>query len=121
MVIVDRDLTFGKRDTLTLEGDTNVANVKPTSHILIFENKNQSKQIIIRISFTNSFVGNDMLDWSTTNGYPSINSKLAKTLDMATLSYKNLIITIQQLSKDEVDSETTRDVIRKVIKMIEKY
>lgn len=121
IVVVEKDLTFDKRENLTLDGKRNMANVQPTSHLFIYENQDQSKQIIIRFSFNTNYIGNDLLDWSGTNSYENINSKLASQMDMATLSYKNILITVQQLAITETNFEITKTSIREVIQLLKKY
>ncbi|MNZ97623.1 hypothetical protein D3C78_1168720 [compost metagenome] len=121
IVVVEKELTFGKRENLTLDGKRNMANVQPTSHLFIYENQDQSKQIIIRFSFNTNFIGNDLLDWSGTNSYENINSKLASQMDMATLSYKNILITVQQLAIIETNFEITKTSIKEVIQLLKKY
>ncbi|MWC29750.1 hypothetical protein [Paenibacillus sp. MMS18-CY102] len=121
IVIVEKDLTFEKRENLTLDGSRDFANVQPTSYIFIFENQAQSKQIIVRVSFNKNYIGNDLLDWSRLNNYANINEKLASQFDMATLSYKNLIVTVQQLADREANLETTKTAMRAIIKELVEF
>lgn len=121
MVIVDKDLTFGKRQTLTLEGTLNTANVKPTSSLFIFENDKSDKQILVRISFHDKYIGEDLMDWSFTSGYEKTNKKFDDLTDMATLIYKNLIITVQQVSFNGVSSDLTKVAVRENIKLLKNY
>ncbi|MCY9544608.1 hypothetical protein M5X02_28655, partial [Paenibacillus alvei] len=64
LTIVDKDLTYNKRQYLTLNGELDTGEPKTTQELLIFENKNQSTQISIRIAYTQNYIGEDIIDWS---------------------------------------------------------
>lgn len=121
IVIMDKDLSFNKREYLTLDGKFDMNNTQPTSELLLFENEDSSKQLAIRISYTTSYIGNDLVDWSSSRGYSGINESLAKKTDLATLSYKNLILTILQTSEVEAAMEDSKTAVRSIISIISNY
>ncbi|CAH1204327.1 hypothetical protein PAECIP111893_02224 [Paenibacillus plantiphilus] len=121
IVIMDKDLSFNKREYLTLDGKFDMNNTQPTSELLLFENEDSSKQLAIRISYTTSYIGNDLVDWSSSRGYSGTNEALAKKTDLVTLSYKNLILTILQTSEEEADMEASKTAVRSIISIISKY
>ncbi|NOJ74023.1 hypothetical protein [Paenibacillus alvei] len=117
LTIVDKDLTYNKRQYLTLNGELDNGVPKTTQELLIFENKNQSTQISIRIAFTQNYIGEDIIDWSMLSGLSNINEKLSEMSEIVTFSYKNIIFIIHQISESKKDIEITKEVIRNIQKI----
>ncbi|EJW15164.1 hypothetical protein PAV_9c00870 [Paenibacillus alvei DSM 29] len=104
LTIVDKDLTYNKRQYLTLNGELDTGEPKTTQELLIFENKNQSTQISIRIAYTQNYIGEDIIDWSMLTGLSNINEKLSEMSDIVTFSYKNIVFIIYQISETKKTS-----------------
>lgn len=120
IVVVDKDLTFDTRESITVDGKREFGTVEPTSYQFIYEKSDGSKQIIINLSYNKNYIGNDLINWSNPE-HENINKALAAQVDLATLSYKNLLITIQQLSTEKSDSDITKSAIRAVINTLKEY
>lgn len=121
IVIFEKDLSFNKREYLTLDGKFDSSDAKPTSELLLFESSDGTNQLTIRLSYTSSYIGNDLVDWSSARGYAGTNETLAQKTELSTLTYKNLILTILQTSEEEADMEASKAAIRSLIPIITKY
>ncbi|HEY2492581.1 MAG TPA: hypothetical protein VGI33_06705 [Paenibacillus sp.] len=75
-------------------------------------------QIQIRIAYTTVVMGNDLVSWDISSGYENTSKQLSNNTDLATLTYKNIIITILQNAKDHTELEITKGAIRSVIKSL---
>ncbi|MBG9736890.1 hypothetical protein M5X00_10510 [Paenibacillus alvei] len=121
LTIVDKDLTYNKRQYLTLNGELDTGEPKTTQELLIFENKNQSTQISIRIAYTQNYIGEDIIDWSMLTGLSNINEKLSEMSDIVTFSYKNIVFIIYQISETKKDIDITKETIRNIQNITSKY
>lgn len=117
LTIVDKDLTYNKRQYLTLNGELDNGDPQTTQELLIFENKNQSTQISIRIAYTPNYIGEDIIDWSMLSGLSNINEKLSEMSEIVTFSYKNIVFIVHQISESKKDIEITKEVIRSIQKI----
>lgn len=115
VIIVEEELTFGTRDHLTLDGNFNTDS---TDEIIIFENDSETTQVAVRVSYTKNFIGNDLISRSSTRGFNNTNDHLSKMSDFAILTYRNLVISVSQLSIDQADNETTKEFLRYIIQII---
>lgn len=121
LTIVDKDLTYNKRQYLTLNGELDTGEPKTTQELLIFENENQSTQISIRIAYTQNYIGEDIIDWSMLTGLSNINEKLSEMSDIVTFSYKNIVFIIYQISETKKDIDITKETIRNIQNITSKY
>lgn len=117
--LIDRDLTFNKKDTVTLDGGVNDLN--PTMQLFIFENPEKSVQLYVRISYTDVEMGNNLVSWEIPSGHAHANPELLNRTDMATYTYRNLIITVTQNTKKNAELDTTKEAVRSVLRILEKY
>ncbi|PZD96548.1 hypothetical protein DNH61_07025 [Paenibacillus sambharensis] len=117
--LIDRDLTFNKKDTITLEGGKNDFN--PTQQLFIFENSDKSVQLYVRIAYTNVEMGNQLVSWEVPSGHEGVDQELVNKTDMATYTYRNLIITVTQNSKTQAELDLTKEAVRSVLVILEKY
>ena len=59
--MVDKDLTFGSRDWLTVDGEFHMDNgSQSTQNSIFLENEQSSKLISVVIAYTESYMGEDM-------------------------------------------------------------
>ncbi|MCR8844651.1 hypothetical protein NQ117_13255 [Paenibacillus sp. SC116] len=126
ITFIDKKLTFGTRDTLVLSGSMNPDEVPlPTHHLLIFEDhKDKSKvnnQLVVRLAYTKSYIGNDIVDGNDNFGFSETNQSLAEATNLIILSYKNLIISVQLTSQDKADGKLFIDSIYPIVEMIKNY
>ncbi|AJS58048.1 hypothetical protein [Paenibacillus sp. IHBB 10380] len=116
IMLVDKDITFDKKQSITVDGTLD--DLRSTEQLLIYENDNQTMQIQIKIAYTSVVIGNELVSWNLSSGYESTSKELSNNIDLATLTYKNIIITILQNAKDRTELEITKGAIRSVIKSL---
>ncbi|MBD8498102.1 hypothetical protein [Paenibacillus arenosi] len=126
ITIIDKKLTFNTRDTLVLNGSLDPNEIpQPTHHLLIFEdNKDKSKvnnQLVIRLAYTKSYIGNDIVDGNKNFGFSETDQSLAEATNLMILSYKNLIISVQLTSHNKADRDVLIDSIYPIVEMIKNY
>jgi hypothetical protein len=117
--LIERDLTFNKKDTITLGGGQSDFN--PTQQLFIFENPDKSVQLYVRIAYTNVDMGNNLVSWEVPSGHAGVDQELISRTDMATYTYRNLIITVTQNSKTNAEFDQTKEAVRSVLGILEKY
>ncbi len=115
VTIIDKELSFNKRNWLTVDGTKDDLTPKSTQETLYFEDKEQTTLLSINFAYTKNYVGEDMLQYQIPSGYNKINQKIANKSDLILLSYKNIVISIQQNSSDKVDYDTTKFATKMVI------
>jgi len=91
---VDQSLSFGKRRWLTVDGTIDTPSTQET---LYFENQKQNTQLAIHFAYTDRYIGNDRVQYQSNGGYG----------ELLIISYKNILISVQQNSLQKVDSDTT--------------
>lgn len=111
--IIDKELSFGKRKWLTVDGTSDSAS---TQESLYFEDKKQTTQLSVHFAYTDHYIGEDMIQYPSSSGYDKLNQKLANQSDLILISYKNLVISVQQNKLSKVDPETTKLAVKRVIK-----
>ncbi|WP_214801177.1 MULTISPECIES: hypothetical protein [unclassified Exiguobacterium] len=111
--IIDKELSFGKRNWLTVDGSSDSAS---TQESLYFEDKKQTTQLSVHFAYTDHYIGEDMIQYPSSSGYDKLNQKLANQSDLILISYKNLVISVQQNKLSKVDPETTKLAVERVIK-----
>ncbi|WP_215142231.1 hypothetical protein [Exiguobacterium qingdaonense] len=93
---IDKKLSFNKREWLTVDGTMDGTNLKSTQETLYFEDKDQTTQLSIHFAYTENYIGNDMVQYQINSGYNELNQKISNKSDLMIISYKNLIISVQQ-------------------------
>ncbi|WP_214850462.1 hypothetical protein [Exiguobacterium sp. s193] len=111
--IIDKELSFGKRKWLTVDGTSDGAS---TQESLYFEDKKQTTQLSVHFAYTDHYIGEDMIQYSSSSGYDKMNQKLANQSDLILISYRNLVISVQQNKLSKVDPKTTKLAVEQVIK-----
>ncbi len=111
--IIDKELSFGKRKWLTVDGTSDGAS---TQESLYFEDKKQTTQLSVHFAYTDHYIGEDMIQYSSSSGYDKLNQKLANQSDLILISYKNLVISVQQNKLSKVNPKTIKLAVEQVIK-----
>ncbi|WP_178024370.1 hypothetical protein [uncultured Paenibacillus sp.] len=117
--LIEREYTFNKKDTITLGGGKNDFN--PTQQLFIFENKDKSIQIYVRFAYTEVDMGNNLVSWEFPSGDDGADIELSNRNDMATYTYKNLIVTVTQNAKTKADNRTTKNAVKSVLHILDTY
>jgi hypothetical protein len=117
--LIDKELTFNKKDTITYGGGQN--DFDPTQQLFVFENSDKSTQLYVSISYTNVDMGKNLVAWDIPAGDNDADQKLINQIQMATYTYRNLIVTITQNSKTNTDLDGTKEAARSVLKILDKY
>lgn len=90
--VVDQSLSFGKRRWLTVDGTIDTPSTQKT---LYFENQKQDTQLAIHFVYTDRYIGNDVVQYQSSNGYKGLDQKLSNQSDLIIISYKNILISVQ--------------------------
>lgn len=109
---VDQPLSFGKRRWLTVDGTIDTPSTQET---LYFENQKQDTQLAIHFAYTDRYIGNDLVQYQSSDGYKGLDQKLSNQSELIIISYKNILITVQQNALHEVDPDTTQEAVKEVI------
>lgn len=117
---IDRELSFNSREWLTVDGTANDTNPKSTQETLYFEDNEQITQLSIHFAYTDNYIGDDMVQYQISSGYDELNQQISNKSDLIIISYKNLIISFQQNTLNEVDIEITKLAVRNVINELKK-
>lgn len=118
---IDKELSFNKREWLTVDGVMNNTDPDSTQEILYFEDNKQTTLIAINFSYTETYIGDDMVQYQVNSGYSDLNNELSVKTDFIVISYKNLIITVHQTSNEKVNIETTKLALQNVINELVKF
>ncbi|WXR61179.1 hypothetical protein WG909_12890 [Peptostreptococcaceae bacterium AGR-M142] len=118
MVFIDKEFSFDKRAYITTTGEQNW---EPTSEMAIYSDLKSENEVYVRFIYTNSYIGNDILDWSDGEGFKNINLDFVKSSQLVAFSYKNIIVIVNQISKEEINKDFTRNVLGNWIKVLKKY
>ncbi|TCT17557.1 hypothetical protein EDD68_1285 [Melghiribacillus thermohalophilus] len=119
VTLVGENVTFGKRKYLTLDGTFNPSDPKTTQEFLVYENNDESIQITITLAYTETNLGNDMLFKPTFEGFQETNKNLISKYNFASLSYKNLVIHVHQISENKAENSITMSVLESLVKFLE--
>ncbi|AJS60222.1 hypothetical protein [Paenibacillus sp. IHBB 10380] len=117
--LIEKDFTFNKKDTITLGGGSGDFN--PTQQLFIFENKDKSIQFYVRFAYTEVDMGNNLVAWEIPTGYDGADTELLNRTDMATYTYRNLIVTVTQNAKTKANNGTTKKAVKSVLNILDKY
>ncbi len=109
---VDRSLSFGGRRWLTVDGTIDTPSTQET---LYFENQKQDTRLAIHFTYTDRYIGNDVMQYQSSEGYKGLNQKLSNQSDLIIISYKNILISVQQNALYKVDPDTTQEAAKQVI------
>ena len=115
---VEKSMTFGKRDLLTLDGNRDGA-IDSTQRVLYLENEEKSISIKVIIAYTEQFIGDDMVYYNSAFSSESTND-LDRKSELITLSYKNLIFTVVQTADKAIENDFTQKITNSLINIIEK-
>lgn len=121
VTIVDPELTFGTRSYLTIDGTFNGGMPLTTQETIIFEHVDQDLSVLIKLSYSDIVMRNDMINYSNDLSYAGTNQARLEKSDLAVLSYRNLFIIIQQLSGHRIQSEFTEKFIKGIIDIVTQY
>lgn len=114
LVAIDKDLTFNKRNWITITGNS----YQSTQDTIFFESKDKNTLVTVNFAYTSNFIGNDIVFYIPSTNEDSINSNLKNLTDFMVISYKNLIINIHQTSSIVVDKDITKSFTRELEKVI---
>lgn len=121
MTIIDKDLSFNKRETLTLQGNANMNIVQPTDEQLTLESNNNNTQITISILYLDTYIGNDFIAFPNNLGFDDLNEDLINKAVLTSFTYKNLIFLVHQVASDEYDVDLMNNINRELIKLVNAY
>lgn len=115
---VDRELTFDKRESLTLVGELST---KTTEEQIILEDANQTKQFTITVMYTDNYIGENMIGYPTNEGFNNLNGTLVNKATYSIFTYKNLVIVVHQVSIDKYDTDLMYSAMKSVVDLLVEY
>jgi hypothetical protein len=116
--IVEKDITFNRKNTLTLSG--NLEDVDETVESILYKNKKNSMILRIDLIFTSQLLENNFLYISSFSG-EEFQKYIPCYRDMI-LTYKNLIIKITVTDKtNEIDSYLTTSITKEIMPFLNNF
>lgn len=108
IIMIDKEISFNKREYLTLDGTyDNKSQVQTSQESLFFGSEDRKTALIITIAYTDAAIGEDIVSYVSSGGY-GLPEEVIQKSDLITLSYKNLIISVlQSAEKTVVEEDTT--------------
>ncbi|WP_440895003.1 hypothetical protein ACS127_10550 [Amphibacillus sp. Q70] len=120
IIIIDEELSFGKRQYITLDG-TQESPINATQESLLFLHEQGDSLITITLAYTDNYIGNDILYYNAIDGFAGIEEELTEHVDLLSISYKNIVISFLQTKTDNVDIEDTTNAAKSLVSFLEKY
>lgn len=62
-IIIEKDISFGKRETLTLTGDMKDPRPLPTQNRVVYQDQNQGYVLYLDVIYTDTWLGDQLLSW----------------------------------------------------------
>jgi hypothetical protein len=116
--IVEKDITFNRKNTLTLSGD--LEDVDETVESILYKNKKNSITLRIDLIFTSQLLENNLLYISSFSG-EEFQKHIPCYRDMI-LTYKNIIIKITVIDKtNEIDSYLTTSITKEIMPFLNNF
>lgn len=115
---VEKEWTFNKKEFLTIYG---TYSLETTEEHLVLEDDSQGKQITIAILYTDNYIDDNLIGYVTNSDFINLNQTLANKTAFSVLTYKNLVIVIQQISIDEFDPILMNLTIKSVVDLLTEY
>ena len=120
IIMIDKEISFNKREYLTLDGTyDNKSQVQTSQESLFFGSEDGKTTLIITLAYTDAAIGEDIVSYVSTGGY-GLPEEVIQKSDLITLSYKNLIISILQSAETAVVEEDTTLAAEKLVEFLEK-
>lgn len=120
VTLVNKELTFNKREYLTIDGTID-NDIKPTDEQLVLESNDGKKNITIAILYTNNFMESNLVGYVNNKGFDNLNEQLVNGSLFATLTFKNLIINVNQVAIDKFDIDLTNEILQSIIETLKKF
>lgn len=121
ITFVDKEMTFGKRDSLTINGDLDDSKSKPTEGLLFLESKDGVSQIAISLIYTDRVMDNDLLTYVGNTGFGELNPEFEEKYKVTVSTFKNLAFVIIGVSTESVSYDIINKVNMEIITLIEDY
>lgn len=118
LTMIDKDISFNKREYLSIDGKYSPTNVESSQETLFYLNEDKDRALIVTLAYTDSTIGNDIIFYNITNDY-GLPEEITNKNDLITLSYKNLIISILQSAKDSVEKKDTPEAAKTIVEFLE--
>lgn len=118
---VDKELTFNKRQFLTIDGTFDNSSMKPTEEQIILEDDSQGKQFTISILYTDNYIDENLIGYPSNVGFDNLNETLVKKATYSILTYKNLVIVIHQISIDKYDLDLMYGAMKSLVDLLIEY
>lgn len=120
IIMIDKEISFNKREYLTLDGTyDNKSTVQTSQESLFFGSEDGKTALIITIAYTHAAIGEDIVSYVSSEGYDLPEEVIQKS-DLITLSYKNLIISVLQSAEEAVVEEDTTLAAEKLVEFLQK-
>ena len=121
LTVIDKELSFGNRESLTVRGDLNMNLSQPTEEILILEDKDKKNQITISMIYTKKNIDNDLISYIANNDFEQLNKDLADKYGITTTTFKNLVFTIVNVSEEKIEYNQINKINKELINLITNF
>ncbi len=121
LTVIDKELSFGNRESLTVRGDLNMDLSQPTEEILILEDKDKKNQITISMIYTKKNIDNDLISYIANNDFEQLNKDLADKYGITTTTFKNLVFTIVNVSEEKIEYNQINKINKELINLITNF
>lgn len=119
IIMIDKEISFNKREYLTLDGTyANKSQVQTSQESLFFGSEDGKTALIITIAYTDAAIGEDIVSYVSSGGY-NLPEEVIQKSDLITLSYKNLIISVLQSAEKAVVEEDTTLAAEQLVEFLE--
>lgn len=120
ITIIDKELSFGHRETLTVRGDLNMSESQPTEEILVLEDKDKKNQITISMIYTNKLMDDDLISYIA-NDFENLNKNLSEKYALTTTTFKNLVFTVVKTSEEKFEFTEINKINKEIINLLTNF
>lgn len=119
IIVIEPEWSFNKRNTLRLNESMEI--VTPTIEMYVYEDHEANCLIQINICYLENYIGNDLHSYIGNNSDLDVNSELAFCATSATISYRNILIVIQQARNNSCKDNYLNSSLVQITKLATEY
>ncbi|MGB8955203.1 MAG: hypothetical protein WCC10_07510 [Tumebacillaceae bacterium] len=121
VVMVEKESTFGTRETLTLSGDMKDSHPQPTQNRFVYQDSKNGYVLYLDLIYLKRYLGNDMVSSEISpHSQVTDKDKINKSSN-SLLSYHNVLIELTLISTNGTGSLTEKktDLTKSVVQFLE--
>ncbi|MGX8796146.1 hypothetical protein ACR6HW_08710 [Fusibacter sp. JL298sf-3] len=121
VVAMDAYAPLDNRRFLTLSGGLDGATPQTTLEQFVVEDAAQSVQVTFSLIYTTTPLGNDILAYTTNDGFDTLDAVLKRRSTAVLGTYENLLFMVSQTALSEVDATLNHRVVDGVMAAVEAF